>query len=253
MLRAAAVLVSLLLAALPAAAQSTVYDVRWAGIRIATATINGALEDGNYAMTLDARYRVLVWSGSVSGRVEGRIVNGRLVPRMFRMRSSGSPANASEMDFEGGVARNIRIEPPLPADWNNGRVPLRPEHQRGVLDPMSALFQIALTAGLDPESVCGRTLPVFTGTTRVDIGTAPRAVPVTRASARANERPPGPSCTLRFTPVAGHRPVNATIRALQAARDMRVEFDAEATGTVRLLRSMHVPTSYGTLSIEKRS
>jgi hypothetical protein len=252
-LRAAALVLPLLLAALPAAAQSTVYEVRWAGIRIATATINGALEDGNYAMTLDARYRVLVWSGTVSGRVEGRVLNGRLVPRTFRMRSSGSPANASEMDFEGGAARNIRIEPPLPADWNNGRVPLRPEHQRGVLDPMSAIFQMAFTAGADPESACGRTLPVFTGTTRVDIGTSPRPTPVTRASARASEPPPGPSCTLSFMPVAGHRPVNATIRALQAARDIRVEFDAEATGAVRLLRSMHVPKSYGTLSIEKRS
>jgi hypothetical protein len=252
----ASVLAAVLALAMPAAAlaQPATYDIRWAGVRIATATINTTLDDGRYAMTLEARYRLLIWSGTVAGRVEGNVSGGRVAPRSVAIRSSGSPENAAELAFEGGAARVVRLEPPLPPNWNEGRVPLRPEHQRGVLDPLSAVLQMAVLAATAPDGMCGRTLPVFTGTTRVDIGTSAAPVPVTRASSRAAAEPaPGPACNLRFTPVAGHRPVNATIRALQAASGMRAEFEAAAVGGVRPLRLLRIPTSYGTLSIERRA
>lgn len=236
-----------------AATVSATYDVRFAGIRIATAQVNSTIAGGDYSMDLTTRYNVLLYSGTITGRVSGRLVGDRLQPRDYSLASSGEPERRSAITFDGGNARRIVIEPPLEPDWNEGRVILRPQHQRGVLDPLSGFVYAALRAGSDEANACRTTVPVFSGVSRFDVALSPAEPRPAQAGGRAPRGPDVVSCRIRFVPIAGHRPANATIRALQSASAMRIEFERATSGPARLPHRIVIPTRYGTVSIQRQS
>lgn len=241
-----------------AAAQSVSanYEVRWLGVRIANATVTGEIANGSYRLALDSSYSLVIASGSIAGRVTGRLSDGsRLAPQAYSLASTGEPRQRSEIAFEGNTARRVSIEPPLPANWHDERVPMQPQHSRNVLDPMSSFVFAALRAGIGgPDDGCRSTIPVFTGVSRFDVVLAPIAqtARTVRASTGSREQAPTTfSCRIRFVPIAGHRPGNSTVRALQGATDMRVDFDQEMVGPVRMPRRIEIPTRWGTVSIRR--
>ena len=247
---------ALLLVALsgPAAADTieATYEVRWIGVRIATARVTASIEGQRYSLALDSRYSVVVSRGRIIGRVEGQLAGRRVLPAVYSLGSSGEPEQRSAMAFEGGNARRITIEPPLPPDWNTGRIALQPQHQRSVVDPLSALVLAALHAGVSRDDACRSTLPIFSGVSRFDVVLSPAETPRPRRGER-REGPPPISCRIRFVPIAGHRPANVTVRELERAPAMRVEFEAEPTGNIRMPQRIEIPTRYGTVSITRRS
>jgi len=226
------------------------YEVRFAGVRIATARISGSIQGSNYAMTLNSNYSVLVSSGAISGRVSGGLAGDRPFPRSYFL-GGGNPEQSTALSFSGRGPATVRISPPLPADWNTGRIALQPGHQRGgVLDPMSAVVFAALRAGASPESACRTTIPVFTGVNRFDVVLSPGSPsPGRRGQAQAAAVIP---CRARFVPIAGHRPQNQTIRALVGS-SIRVDFESTPTGRVRMPARIEIPTRYGTVSIVRQS
>lgn len=243
--------------AVPAAAQDSVtatYDVRYLGIRIATARIDGGMENGRYRLTLESRYSVVVYSGTITSRVLGALAGDRLVPGNYTLEATGDPQRRSAIAFENGAAKTVTIVPPLEPDWNEGRVALQPQHMRNVLDPLSGFVLASMRAGANPEDACRTTVPVFSGVSRFDVALEPiPAAPVPANAGRAPRRE-GPdviSCRIRFVPIAGHRPVNQTVQALQAAESMRIDFERRLTGTVRLPHRIEIPTRFGTVSIRR--
>jgi hypothetical protein len=228
------------------------YDVRWLGVRIATARVTGAFEGQRYSLSIDSRYAVLISRGQITGRAEGELRGGRVLPTAYRLGASGEPEQRSAMTFEAGAARRISIEPPLPPDWNVGRIPLEPQHQRDVIDPLSALVLAAVRAGASRDDACRSTLPVFSGVSRFDVVLSP-AEPRPLRRGERREGPPPIACRIRFVPIAGHRPANVTVRELQRAPAMLVEFEPELTGNVRMPRRIEIPTRYGTVSVTRQA
>jgi hypothetical protein len=246
-------LLALVLVPSPSAAAqiSAVYEVRWLGLRIATSRVEARVEGGEYRLQLVSDYAALLSSGRITGEATGRVEGERVLPRRYSLGATGDPERQSLVEFERGEARRITITPPLEPDWPQGRVPLRPEHQRGVVDPLSALVLAAIRAG-EEGAACRTTLPVFTGVSRFDVTLSPMPAPRPRRGEAQAAAPAPLTCRITFTPISGHRPANQTVRVVQQAREMRVEFEPQATGGTRLPRRIEIPTRWGTVSIVRR-
>lgn len=232
---------------------SIYYDVRYAGIHIATSKISGSVENNAYNLSIDSDYSVVFYSGTVSGRVNGKRQGDKIFPQTYLMASGGEPEYRTGIEFEANAARKITIEPPLEPNWNEGRVPLKPENSQNVLDPMSALVFASLHAGLDAKNACNTTLPVFTGLSRFDLIFSPQETKPTAARAvpKKEDGPPIIRCKVRFVPVAGHRPSNLTIKVLTETTSISIDFDAEPVGPVRLPRRIEIPTRFGTVVVAR--
>lgn len=241
----------------PLAAQdvgTAFYDMRYAGIRIATSKVTGSIDGNSFRMSLDSEYSLVIYSGTVTGRVSGRRQGERLIPQSYSMMSGSDPEYVTKIEYDGTHARKIIIEPPLEPGWGDGRVPLKAEHSQNVFDPMSAFVMASLKAGQDINSACAASLPVFTGLSRFDIVLSPRPAPAkaARVLARSKTSPAVISCAARFVPIAGHKPSNQTIKALtESASPILIDFDVELTGPVRMPRRIEIPTRFGTVVIER--
>lgn len=228
---------------------SIYFDVRYAGIRIATTKITGSIDDTTYRLAVETEYNVIFYSGTVKSRVNGRRNGGQLLPHDYSQISGSDPKYRIDMTFDAGAAKVTLIEPPLEPDWNEGRVPLKPEHSQNVLDPLSALISASLHAGLDADNACRAALPVFTGLSRFDLVLSPRPADRTAAHAASGEEksPSHPviGCAVRFLPIAGHRPSNPTVKILKEPQAIFIDFDKEAVGPVRLPRRIEIRTPLG--------
>lgn len=229
-------------------AVDAVYEVRFAGIHISTAHITGRFEGPSYRLDLDSHYSVFLYSGTITGHVTGKLVGDRLVPEHYSLASSGDPEHRSAIDFEGTTASKVGIEPPLPPDWDLGRIRLQPKDSRDVVDPMSALVLASLRAGGDPAEACKATLPVFSGVSRFDVVLTPAD-----ANLRRRNRSPRDTiaCAARYLPISGHRPSNRTVQAIAASTGLSIEYDVVPIGPVRLPRRIIIPTRLGTVTIER--
>ena len=253
----ASLVASIFVLATPCLAQdvgTAFYEVRYAGIRIATSKVTGLVDGSAFRMSIDSEYNVVFYSGTLTGRVSGKRQGERILPQNYSMVSGGDPEYRTSIEYDGATARKIILEPPLEPNWNEGRVPLKPEHSQNVFDPMSAFVFASLRAGQDGDNACNTTVPVFTGLSRFDIVLQPRAakaVPA-RAIAKRKTQIATISCTARFVPIAGHKPSNQTIKALtEAANPILIDFDAVPTGPVRMPRRIEIPTRFGTVVIDR--
>jgi hypothetical protein len=140
----------------------------------------------------------------------------------------------------------IQINPPF--EERPDRVPVLETHQRGIIDPLSAVVAVTAARGkADDPANCNRTLPVFDGTQRFNIS-------LSYAETRTVQKPgySGPVlvCNVRYSPVAGHRPTRPAVKFMEENRDMSVWL-APVEGTRMLVPlRISVRTMVGTTVVE---
>src|SRR5262249_44705716 len=108
-------------------------------------------------------------NGAGTGAVQGRIINGALVPQAYE--ASTSTAKKSEsvhITLANGNIKDFGIERVPPVDPD--RIPVTDAHKKGVLDPMSSTIVRVPGTGemLTPEACRGGTA-VFDGRMRYDL------------------------------------------------------------------------------------
>lgn len=192
-------LAAAVLAAWPASAArdgGAMFDLWIGGVPIGSASLSATAANGRYAVQGSADVGFLFWGGAGEARSEGTVGPRGLTPARYDLRYEGvrRPGHVS-IAFEDGRAVRWDSAPPPPEQYLRERVAVSPAHLGGVLDPLSALVTPA-PADADPQALCRRVLPVFSGYTRFDLE-------LTGASrARDGEV----ACAARYIPVAGHRP-----------------------------------------------
>jgi len=101
-----------------------------------------------------------------------------------------------------------------------GRVPVVPAHLKAVLDPISALvFPVAASKVGNGKSVCNRTVPVYDGNNRMNLRFRYKATRDVRAKGFKGK---AFVCSVRYQPVAGHRPSRKDTKFMVANKDMEV-------------------------------
>lgn len=160
----------------------------------------------------------VIASGQGTGASRGHMVGGSPVPATFAATIvADKKTDEIRMSLAGGNVKDFVYEPPQPP--HPERIPVREQHRKGVIDPMTALvFRVPGNASpLSPEA-CPRNVAIFDGRVRYDLRLAFKRME--RVKAEKGYEGPAVVCAVYFVPVAGYIPSRAAIKYLTEQRDM---------------------------------
>ena len=250
---AAAAIVALGPAAASAASLNAEYALSLAGLPIGTAGLSANLDGDQYKMEVQARLTGLaaaITGGRGGATAVGTVTGARPQPGSYAVTSRTSRDERTvRLSLTGGNVTSVEIAPPI--EEKEDRVPIKDNHKRGILDPVSALLMPAAARGdpLDP-AVCNRTLPVFDGGARFDVVLS---YGETRTIEKPGYKGPVVVCNARYVPVAGHRPGRPATKFMEDNRDLSVWLaPVEGTRVLMPVR-ISVATTMGTSVIEATS
>jgi hypothetical protein len=228
----AGLLLALVLAAGPAAAERAEFDFYIAGIRVGELSFQSTRSGTEYAAAsrvdaagLIGAFVTFFFEGESTGSVSG---TGAVVPETYRS-DSKSPRGPkrTEIDWEGGVPVKVSVEPPRESAPD-------PAQQRGTLDPISA--GLALLFDRPANGVCNTAVDVYDGSrrSRLVLG-APEAA--------AGEI----ACGGTYARLEGEASSMASAREFP----FRLVFHANGDGSAEL-RRIETRTDFGKAVLERR-
>ena len=226
-------------------AQNTVkasYDIQLAGLSIGSAELGGTVGPASYALNLNGKYSVLIYSGTVNTSASGQVANGKPVPSAYSHVVKTGKTFSTQIGFQGGNAREASVTPPLPPEQQEGRIPVTEAHRKGVVDPLSGLLLQSLRATKSPAETCSGTVPVYAGVSRLDLALSPAS----------GGKPDEILCKAKYKPVAGYRPANKGIQRFAENEGIRIAFPANTDGGLSLPSRIVVPTSFGAFIAERK-
>lgn len=230
---------------------SAVYSVRLIGLSLGTAQVRGQFGPGAYRIEAYARLTGIakaISNARGAATASGRIIGGRVAPNAYATTSSNSKRKRTvRMGMVAGNVRAVAIDPPI--EPKPGRVPLRANHKRRIIDPLSALVMPVSGGDMIGPAACNRTIPVFDGYTRFNISLNYAG---TRNVAVNGYRGPVVVCRARYRPVAGHRPHRKVTKFMVANRNMEVWLAPLQSARVMVPFRISVATMVGTTVIEAR-
>lgn len=182
------------------------YDITFNGFSVGTFGFQAEADRQVYTATGTANLSLLLgalsWKSEI--RTVGAVIKEAPKPGGYTFDIvSGSKAISTRMGFEDGMVSSVANFPD--ALHTSPVVPLKPQHLQGVIDPMSAMVQLAY--GSNP---CERRLPIFDGRERFDLVFSRKGE--TRISEQQPSGQPGTGlvCRIRYVPIAGHKADDST-------------------------------------------
>lgn len=228
--------------AIPAAAAETRvrarYDLTLAGFGIGAASMQAGFKGSSYDMNVSARMTGLakfLTGGRGAATSRGAFRADHVTPTAYAINTkSGEKGQVIRFALVSGAVRTMSVEPPPRTE---GIVPISEADKRGVVDPVSALM-MPVASGGDPlaPAACDRTLPVFDGRQRFDVGLKFDRFETVKPST------PGPGqyegkvvvCKAAYKAISGHRPGRKQVEFMESNKDMEIWL-APVAGTPVLL------------------
>jgi len=254
--RFAALALVLLLAGLPAVAPAAaegwpasvraVYDVNFNGFTVGSFEFKSEAEQESYTLVANARLSVLLgaftWDGET--RSFGMIVNQAPKPAAFTFDFKSSlKAGSMKMGFSDGAVNNIAHLPPITVVPNT--IPVREQHLKGVLDPLSAVMAISRGSNTNP---CERRLPIFDGKERFDLVFSPKGE--IKVAEQLPSGQPGVAivCRVKYLPIAGHK-IDSETRYMAANNEIELALRPVPAANVFIPYQINIPTMAGSATI----
>jgi hypothetical protein len=225
------------------------YEISYNGFNVGAFEFQSQAESESYTLVGNARLSFLLgaftWDGET--RSFGLLDSQSTKPASFTFDfKSNMRAGSTKLGFSDGVVTNISHLPPSPAKPD--AVPLREQHLRGVVDPLSAILVLARGQGFNP---CNRRIPIFDGKERFDL------VLSYKGDVRIAEQVPSgqPSiahvCRVRYVPIAGHK-LDEETRFMAANNDIEVALRPVPSANVLVPYQISVPTMGGSAIITSK-
>lgn len=228
--RHAVAVASLCAAAVGAGSQPALADGRLAakytltvgGVELGRGSIVAEAGDSAYEISGSARVTGVlraVSSGKGVAAARGALAANKMVPRVYAMNAEADgKAEVARIAMASGAVKEMEVEPPLKPLPD--RVPLTPDTLQNIIDPMSGAFiYVPGTADLLSAAACDRSIPVFDGRQRYDISLTYLRTEKVKADGYVG---PAVVCSVRYAPVAGHRPTRYTVKYMMENKDMSV-------------------------------
>ncbi len=179
------------------------YGISFAGFDVGDFNFVSEVDGKSYVLRSSAKLSALLgafkWRGSTnsSGKLAGR--EPKPAGYAFDYRSN-SKSGSVKLGFSGSRIADVSIVPP--SDSHPDNVPLKPQHMKDVLDPLTAILSVTR---YEPGNPCARRLAIFDGKQRFDLVFSFRRqerIAEKRASGQPNV---GYVCSVRYVPIAGYR------------------------------------------------
>ena len=222
------------------------YKVRFNGFEVGTFEFNATVNAQAYVLTgnaqLSALLGVLSWKGET--RAAGTLTTHAPKPAGYTFDFNGIGKNGSiKMSFAGDSITNVSHSPPLPPQPD--AVPVRVEHLKGVLDPLTAVMALARSSSGNP---CGRKLAVFDGRQRFDL-----MLTFSREERVVETRPSGQPdmavvCRVQFIPLGGHK-MNAETEHMAGSSGIELALRPVPSVNMFIPYQITIPTMAGSATL----
>jgi Protein of unknown function (DUF3108) len=179
------------------------YQITFNGFNIGTLDFQSEAESESYTLVANTRLSVLLgaftWDSET--RSFGMLTGKAPKPAAFSLDfKSNLKAGSLKIGFSDGAVTDVAQQPVVPP--KPGTVPLREQHLKGVLDPLSAIMLLSRGPNSNP---CERRIPIFDGKERFDLVLSRKGeVQVTEQQPSGQ---PGVAyvCRVRYQPIAGYK------------------------------------------------
>jgi hypothetical protein len=218
------------------------YEVAINGFGIGTFNFSSNVAHGQYTLDtsveLSALLGVFHWKGNI--RSSGIMAASKPTPAGYRFEFESSSRQGSiQVGFNEAGAQNVSVLPGLVTAPDT--VPLKEQHVKGVLDPLTAILALTHVPGVSP---CAQRLPVFDGVQRFDLVLSYRRhVPIAEG-----QREMAIVCRVKYVPIAGYR-ANDETRALASNTGIEITFRPVPSAKLMLPQSIVVPTMAGDVEL----
>ena len=198
----------------------TRYDVFLNGLKLGDGGFKATMDGASYTIKGNSRLTGIAGALlkiSAAGHADGRFVGEQTSPTGFSATSvSGDRVSTVQMALQGN---NVATLVAKPEPNMAGKVKITRAHQRGVIDPMSAMLTPMSAKGpLDPSN-CAQTLPIFNGRERFDVVLSYKRTAPVDAAVLGGTQTEVLVCQARYRPISGH-----------SAGKKEVEYFANETG-----------------------
>jgi hypothetical protein len=226
-----------------------VYEVSFNGFTVGTFEFVSQSEDQSYTLTGTAQLSLLLgaftWIGET--RAFGLMSEDTPRPAAFTFDFRANDKKGwTKIDFANGGVFEVRHSPP--ARFKPDTVPLRDQHLKGVLDPLSAILVVARYANPDP---CDHRLPIFDGKERFDL------VLSYKGQVKVSEQQPSGQpaiahvCRVQYRPIAGHK-IDAESSYLATSDAIEVSLRPIPSANVLVPYQIRIPTLIGYATISSK-
>jgi hypothetical protein len=222
------------------------YRVAFNGFDIGKFEFRADVTGSTYTVQGEARLSALLgafkWESDT--RSAGHVAGASPKPAGYTFEFRGIGKEGSiKLGFQQGHVASITSLPPKPP--MPGEVPLREQHLKDVLDPLSAVLALSRTSNANP---CGRRIPVFDGKQRFDL-----VFTYLRQQAVADTKPSGQPgvafvCRVHYVPIAGHRMTEET-RHMATTEGIEVSLRPVPSAALFVPYQISIPTAAGSATL----
>jgi hypothetical protein len=227
------------------------YTISISGLTIGKAEADSRFTDSGYAAVvkgMTSGISRLFSNARATMLGSGHFSGTRIVPTSYNMETSERGFETHvRMSMRSGTVTDLLAIPRLREVPD--RVQVSPDDTRNVVDPLGAFFIVTDRPGL-PEGgkVCDRTIKVFDGWQRFDIGLAYKQ---TRLVTGVGDAYDGTvvACTAQYIPVAGHRQNHEATKYMAENKRLEVWYAPVSEMPLLVPYRILIGTKYGDLII----
>lgn len=180
------------------------YKLHFGGFEVGSYKFQSKSDGKSYATTgsaeVSALFGAFKWKGGIesSGTLEPKAPRPAAYQLNFKTKSK---IGSVTLGFDRDAVKTVALVPSKPP--HPDAVPVKPEHLKGVFDPMSSILAMTHAGGGNP---CERTIPIFDGKVRFNL------VMSAKGEERLKEDKPSGQptllkvCKVKYVPLAGHKP-----------------------------------------------
>ena len=226
------------------------YSISFNGFTIGSFAFKSRIGSDTYVLDGDAQISALLgivsWRGLT--RSNGSLHKGSPRPADYNFNfKSSANTGLVRIGFGKDRAKEVAMVPDMPV--TSDEIRLKPEHVKGVLDPLSAVMAMTKGSATNP---CERTLPVFDGKQRFDLKLSYR-----RQETINEMRPSGQPgvvivCKVRYQPIAGYRPT-ADVKRMAESGDIEVALRPIPSANLFIPYEIRIPTAAGTVVLSSQT
>jgi hypothetical protein len=223
-----------------------VYDINFNGFNVGSFEFHSQAERQSYTLLGNAKLSVLLgaFSWDAETRSFGLLVNQAPKPASFTFDYKSNLRNGStKLGFANGAVTDISHLPPeMPRP---DTVPLREQHLKGVVDPLSAIMMLARGSSANP---CDRRIPIFDGKERFDLVFSYKGERKVVEQAPSGQPSVAHVCRVRYMPIAGHKVDNET-SYMAASNEIEIALRPVPSANVLIPYQVSIPTMAGSATI----
>ena len=217
------------------------------GIPVGKLAMAVNVANGNYKITGSAKAfgaTRLFSNAKGTAYSSGQYINNILINTSHKLRYT-TKKKKGQVDIKFGkngvettkVVPAVKIKP--------GTIVVKPAHLKSVEDPVKAtLIAVKPSQIGNGAAICNRTLPVYDGKNRFNLKMHFKG---TRKVVTKGFKGLSYVCSVRYVPVAGHRPFKKHIKRLQANKKLEIALARIGNSSLYGLITFKVKTKYGTV------